>query len=352
MKHAYIHSAKFDWLFIITPPFVCLLTVLLMPSLFHSSNEVAGFSWLLLIVLIDVAHVYSTLFRTYFDKGMTHRFRQLFISVPLFSFVIGVMLYALQPMWFWRVMAYMAVFHFVRQQYGFMRLYGRNDNMPTYKRRIDAIAIYSATLYPLLYWHFSNDRTFNWFLKGDFVLSDIPEMRTILGIIYVIICLVYIISEIHSVIQKKYINVPKNALLLGTALSWLVGIVILNSDITFTFLNVVAHGVPYMALIWIKAQEKAQSNPMNFPSFIRRALTRFGWPLFLMFLILPAIFEEGLWDIFVWHEQIELLFNRDLNFQTPKSVLNLLVPLLSVPQITHYILDGFIWKVSAEKKSI
>lgn len=351
MKQTYIHNAKFDWWFIIAPPFICLLIVLVFPQYFSQSDDVSGFSWLLLIVLIDVAHVYSTSFRTYFDKEMSHKYKQLFIAVPLFSFVIGVMLYALNVLWFWRIMAYLAVFHFVRQQYGFMRLYSRKDTSSRLKRGIDAVAIYSSTLYPLIYWHFSADRTFNWFIQDDFVLQDMPVMRTVLGVIYSLICLLYILSELLSFAKYKTINIYKNLLLTGTALSWYVGIVVFNSDITFTFLNVVAHGIPYMALIWIKSREKSLKQPDNFISVFKNALTKFGWPLFLLILFVPAILEEGLWDIFVWHEQAKYFLDRETTIETPKSFLNLLVPLLSVPQITHYILDGYIWKQSSENVS-
>ena len=53
-----------------------------------------------------------------------------------------------------------------------------------------------------------------------------------------------------------------------------------------------------------------------------------------------GVFEELLWDILVWQEHFGFYIN------TNDTALLLLVPLLSVPQITHYILDGIIWKRS------
>ena len=46
-------------------------------------------------------------------------------------------------------MAYTAAYHFVRQQYGFMRIYSRKEAANKYYRVIDAITIYAATIYPL-----------------------------------------------------------------------------------------------------------------------------------------------------------------------------------------------------------
>ncbi len=46
---------------------------------------------------------------------------------PLLGWLAFVALYSLGSMVFWRVLAYLAVFHFIRQQYGFMMIYRRND---------------------------------------------------------------------------------------------------------------------------------------------------------------------------------------------------------------------------------
>ena len=83
----------------------------------------------------------------------------------------GALLYGLGgPGWFWRVLAYVAVLHFVRQQYGWLALYracaGDQSRLGAI---IDRSAIYLATLYPLLYWHAHLPRSFAWFMPGDFV---------------------------------------------------------------------------------------------------------------------------------------------------------------------------------------
>jgi hypothetical protein len=55
-------------------------------------------------------------------------------------------------------------------------------------------------------------------------------------------------------------------------------------------------------------------------------------------LLLIAFSEEYLWEILVWKEQFSLDLGSFSNWQF------LVVPLLTVPQFTHYLLDGFIWK--------
>ena len=57
-------------------------------------------------------------------------------------------------------------------------------------------------------------------------------------------------------------------------------------------------------------------------------------------LWLFAYVEELLWDCGVWHER-SWLFGRAWAIGSWDQ---LLIPLLAVPQVTHYILDGFIWR--------
>jgi len=61
---------------------------------------------------------------------------------------------------------------------------------------------------------------------------------------------------------------------------------------------------------------------------------------FLGLLWLVAYVEEMLWDRGVWHER-GWLFGSPWQIGSFKSIL---VPLLALPQITHYVLDGFIWR--------
>ncbi len=78
----------------------------------------------------------------------------------------GVAAYSVSALIFWRILAYLAVFHFVRQQYGWVALYRRKNGEGKDGRLLDAAAIYGATLTPLLFWHAHLPRRFQWFLRG------------------------------------------------------------------------------------------------------------------------------------------------------------------------------------------
>ena len=71
---------------------------------------------------------------------------------------------------------------------------------------------------------------------------------------------------------------------------------------------------------------------------------------FLGLIFLFAFIEEGLWDITVWNEHRNIFGTNGLMaIDLSDRILSFVVPLLALPQITHYILDGFIWKVRKDE---
>lgn len=341
-----------DGLFILLPPFGCLACIMLFPAVFQQ-DELSDAWWVALILLVDVAHVYSTLYRTYFDPAAYRVHKNKLLVIPFVAFVAGVLVYSYQPLVFWRLLAYVAVFHFIRQQYGFMRLYSRKENASRWFRLIDAITIYVATIYPILFWHLSPDRKFNWFVEGDFLqLATAAGLKNIFAVVYFSILGLYLIKELVFTRQQKQINWLRNAVVAGTAVSWYFGIVYYNGDMAFTLLNVVSHGVPYMALIWIYGSKSSQSGKATSGNILQWVFSRYGLLLFLGIIFLLAFVEEGLWDVTLWKEHRRLfpiLSWGDVHLTN--TVLSLIVPLLALPQITHYIIDGFIWKIKKTNSS-
>ena len=332
MRHQpWIGAPGFDIGFILAPGLVVSLVVLAAPGWF-TTREVSPLLWAALVVGVDVTHVYSTLYRTYFDREEFRRDRTLYVLAPLLGWMVFAGLYSMGPMVFWRCLAYLAAFHFVRQQYGFMMLYGRWERG---HRWIDQTAIYVATLYPLAWWHL-HPRRFDWFVAGDFASFDLPWLADVLLVAYGLIMIVYVTKEAALIRRTGAINWPRNLLLASTALSWWMGIMALDSDLAFTAVNVLAHGLPYLALVWLYQRKRTSPGRLFRPLFV---------PAFLLLPLLFAYVEEGLWDGLIWAEHPEVfpafawlpvLHGRDL--------LALVVPLLALPQITHYILDGFIWR--------
>lgn len=335
MRQPWIHNAKTDWCFILSPPFLVLLVILLFQKQIQGlENSYSFYTWLFLIVFVDVAHVYSTLFKTYFVKGEIQKRKLLYIGIPLISWILGMMLFQFGGLAFWSVLALVAVFHFIRQQYGFMRIYARFEP-DNWSKRIDEVAVYAATIYPMLYW-FKTPRAFTWFVNNEFDwLSNLPDYVAFITALYFGILIIWMVKTVFEAFKTKKLNVPKTALITGTYLSWYFGIVYFNNDLLFTFLNVISHGIPYIALIYIREIRQKENSQLNRLQVFKSVMGIF---LFIGVILGFAFLEEFLWETLVWNEHFSL------NFTVSETLLQFLVPLLVVPQLTHYLLDGFIWR--------
>lgn len=299
-------------------------------------DDTPDWAWIPAVLLIDVAHVYATGFRVYFDADELRRRPLLYALVPVIGLAVGVALYSEGELVFWRALAYVAVFHFIRQQYGWVALYrARAGEHDILGRWIDTVAIYAATVYPLIYWHTHLPRRFWWFLAKDF--AAIPLMiERIAEPIYWTALVAYAFRSSYLWLVRREGNLGKDIVVATTAACWYVGIVAFNSDYAFTVTNVIIHGVPYLALIyWYSRIRMSETNGRG----VYRIFAR-GPATFLMMLWAFAYIEEMIWDRGVWQE-------RGWFFGTPwdvASVKVVLVPLLALPQITHYVLDGFVWR--------
>lgn len=193
------------------------------------------------------------------------------------------------------------------------------------------------------------NRNFNWFIENDFMHFSVEWLLQLSTVIYIMVVACYVLKEIYVVVKFREFNIPKFCVVAGTLVSWYFGIVYFNGDMAFTLLNVVSHGVPYMALVWLYGEKQyVKKNSGN--RFLKMAFSQYGLVLFLGPIFLFAFIEEGLWDFAVWKEHRNVFFNLDLpRLDLSHSVLSLIVPLLTLPQLTHYILDGFIWKIKQDE---
>lgn len=342
----WIYSPKFDLGAIIGPPVVITSIVLAWGNRL-ATLEAPPWLWVLLVLGIDVAHVYSSLFRTYFDREEYNRRRTLYVVVPIVSWGAGIAIYAI---WgatlFWSLVAYFAIYHFVRQQYGFLMLYRRGEPVGNLSYRIDQVAIYMATVYPLVYWH-TYTRNFQWF--SDFEVVHIPWVwpELVCRAAYVLALGAFLFKELYRWQSTGNLNLGKCLLLYATAAAWGTGIILFNGDLTFTLINIVSHGVPYMALIWIYQYRKRSSKAHLGNKFLRFFQLKYI-PAYIAALFLLAYIEEGVWDKFIWREHASIF--GPFHWQASTTLLVFLVPLLVMPQVTHYVLDAFIWRVNKKGK--
>ena len=333
----WLHSPAFDLGWFAGPPLLAALAVLLIPAL--RAAETPAWGWLLFVVFIDVGHVYATLYRTYLDPVEFPHRRALYVFLPLACWLGGALLYRVSALTFWRALAYLAVYHFVRQQYGFMRAYshleGRKD---PWEARLEAAAIYATMLYPLVYWHADPARKFWWFVQGDFVSLN-RFAGPWAGWLYAAVLGAFFGRQLARRKLGLEVHPGKVAVIAATAVAWYVGIVATNSDFGFTVTNIVSHGVPYYALVWLYGnrswKDGSWRETWHKPAYLF---------LFVGLLLLIGYAEEGVWDVLVWKEHAAVYFGAATDWAPSGALAALLIPLLALPQATHYLLDAWLWR--------
>jgi hypothetical protein len=304
-------------------------------------GELPEWGWVVAVLGVDVAHVYATLFRTYFDGAELRRHPRRYVAVPLGAYAAGVLLHLAGGAVFFRALAYLAVFHFVRQQVGWAALYRARGRASRADAVIDGAALYAATGYPLLYWHAHvPEKDFAWLVRGDFldlstqIVASVAPARALwaaaLGL--------FAVRQAVRFVKEHRIDAGRCLLVASTAATWYLGIVGSSGDFDFTMTNVLVHGIPYMALLFSYGRGTAR---LGRTSLSTRVLS-FGVPAFLGTLLALALVEEGLWDRFVFHDH-EWLFGAG-STTVAGVVAAFVVPLLAVPQATHYVLDGLLWR--------
>ena len=297
-------------------------------------RDTPEWTWVVGVLLADVAHVHLTLFRVYLDPLERRRRPWLYGLVPVLAYVGCAALFRLGSDVFWRALAYVAAWHFVRQQYGWVMLYrARAGETDTFGRWFDTAVIHAATLYPLIHWHTRLPRAFAWFVQGDFVaLPGVVER--VAWPVYVALMAGYALRSAYGYLVTRRVNPGKDVVVGTTVACWYVGIVALDSDYAFTVTNVFIHAVPYAAIVYGYGRRRMAAGERVFRSFAQ------GPWVMLATVWAIAYVEELLWDRGVWHERA-WLFGEGWDADAWRAWL---VPLLAVPQVSHYALDGFVWR--------
>ena len=168
------------------------------------------------------------------------------------------------------------------------------------------------------------------------IFSRFPRSsRRCLFPVYVLALTAYFAKSVYLYFTTGFLNIGKDIVVATTAICWYVGIVVFNSDYAFTVTNVIIHGVPYFASDLCLCADAARDRPGGFIERCRQIgwffSRRSGRSLILKSYSGTAAFGTS--------------SNGFLAaIGTGRNLKMYLVPLLALPQLTHYVLDGFIWR--------
>lgn len=300
-------------------------------------------AYVLFVVSFDVAHVWTTGYLTYFDRQRFALRRRFLTWIVPAVFVASFVAHRLSPVGFWTVVAYVAVFHFIRQQWGFVAIYrvlaGERSRV-----RLDKVTLWTGALGPIALWHADPDDIFAWFDAGEQFAFRLPEWVGPWVLAWMgAVAVVWGVSEVRAALSGRPLSWGKVSWMVGSWLSWWFGLrVAPNFLVATAFINLF-HGVPYTALVWWRARgERPSADAL--PGRGLKAST-WGWAYFYGSVLVLALLEETLWDGLVWRSYASL-WGGDPDAVLGATALSLSVAFLSLPQVVHYLLDAVLWRGS------
>ncbi len=299
--------------------------------------------WISGVLLVDVAHVYASLYRSYLDPVARRIHRKRLIAAPLLCAWLGFLLHLESPLLFWGALAYLAIFHFIKQHLGFALLYARAGRETALDRRLINLSLWTGTLAPVLWWHANLPTSFAWFMPGD-LLTGLPPIVGDLAVWSQLPVLLLFLARRITLALRGRANLMVPLLVLVPAACWNVGIVLFDDDRIFTVTNVFLHGVPYMALVWLAGGRDTLAARLPRAGALTLLAAFYG------LLLLLAVTEEALWDRLIWHDH-PALFGPSGGELHP-ILTAAVVALLACPQATHYLLDRWIWRVGPDNPAL
>ena len=305
-------------------------------------------------VVLTVAHHLPTFIRIYGDVELFRRFRWSFLLAPVIPLVfsagvLGYINYRGLPveyfLYLYIMLAFWDPWHFLRQHYGFMRIYDRGNEAPrTLASRMDltlcsvwfvyimlASGAWLADMFQDLYATAHMPVILavapNAIAWATAVLRDIALLVTGAYAIYLAWCWHrgYFISLaklalIVATFGVMYVMYAPNAWMQSVAPEW-------TFKVGFAALGIV-HMTQYLAIVWRYNRRLGQMPGRARPGVFARLHARGGWIVALFYVLVCLGYGEIITTV---HDS--------------RLLMSVLLAVGFTSTLMHYYFDGFIWKL-------
>ncbi len=310
-------SKDFTW--ILFPGFIAALYFLIAEA-DNTFYEIIAF---IVMGLIDSGHVYSTLWRTYFNKEERGS-SSIYLWTPIVIFTVGFLWFHFQVPYLYSFIFYATAYHHIRQFYGVTKWYEKLDRSFT---KWSGRFLYLLSLTPAIAAHFRSDLVIEFYTKKDLfmypntdIFKGLVIFNTLLGFAY---------------LGYEFMNFKKGEFKLNRCLS-VVAPVVLYTCVFYIGKDgfqillplMVAHGIPYYAMLGVGL---TRTRPIQFPTYVS----------VIKAVLLTAIIFGG-FEFYFEREIID--FDEKYLYVPPKLWESMLLGLYVIPMMSHYTLDAFIWK--------
>jgi hypothetical protein len=343
-QYSWIFSKQIDsWLFLATPFFFGLISLI---GLFVVNDADSGSLPILLLAMVwlilafDTGHIFTTVFRAGVFPGAPRPPLGSHFLVPSLLLIANLTVcrfFGFRIFLF--LFAQLNIFHFIRQQYGFMAIYRRNDRLQNaWTRRLDALVVHCSTIVPLFFLY-QNKNVGWWGPETVYHPPVIPEFNSLVISAMVTLALLYLIKEIYFSVKSGQVNWPKNLVVLSTALVWSEGAYIANKGLlSLAMIGVTGtHVFQYTGLIWFYGRKSIADGARPPP--------RLAW-LTPLFSIGGIALYIGIIVFIGWFYPLQKppMAASNSYWKAISLWKAVFVAIYFAPTQWHFIMDGFIWR--------
>lgn len=326
-------SKKRDFLYIFLPG---LLTLGLF-EIIQTNYLITAVLSFIIFNFIDVGHVYSTVFRTIFDKKERER-SSMYLMTPIYLIIIIFLWMYFKIPYFWSFVGYFTLYHNLRQGFGIMKWYEKKNGIYS---KMNERFFYILTYTPLIMFHFL-DKQFKvlYYTDQDILMYNNHHPFTIdfglfsytfpniialcLMLIYFLTLFTWIFNEIKN---KSYVK-EYNRILFMTYFFFVYyySFVLSDNILEMTAALVVSHGIPYYFM-------------MHY-SLLKTRPEKFSWKKSMILLFIIG-FIGGMIN-FGGEELITSGF--DYVRKNVAILEYIMVFFYVIPVLCHFIWDAYIWR--------
>lgn len=280
-------------------------------------------------MLVDGSHVYSTYLVSYGDKDMYRQLKPLLYGIPLALIASAFTLqYIGHQQYFYYFLAYLAAVHFIRQEFGWMKIATHFDSQaPGWLNKLDVWSSYGMTILPMLYVTRKEGINNFWYQKGDLFFTPDIIAHTAINLYWPVVGL-FVAGNAYHAYKTRRLNLSKYLVAINTFFGWYMSKVYVQNIYLAVWLMIFHHGLPYYFIVF--KTERVSKNI----SWLQ-GLGRFKYPAIYAGCVL--VFFGFLWS--------HAMNPYAASMRSSSLFLKSLIYAIAVtPQMTHFILDGYIWK--------
>jgi len=282
------------------------------------------FTWLALGVL-DGGHVYSTLWRTYFNKNELLRRPLYYKLAPVLLFLLFALWVYFGGLYLGYVVVYFTIYHNIRQLFGVSKWYQKINK--SFDKGSDFF-LYAFCLIPVIAFHFrDNVQTPNYYDVSGSLYPD-QFLFSLSLLIFSLLFLLYAVKEVIFYFKTKQLQTARILSVIYPGLIYSFAFLFSNNIIEILFPLVVSHGLTYLILIDYSLERTTSNYKKKTLIFVLLAAVVFGSTEFFtesLFvdvsdptkaiataLFLTPLFCHYLFDAFLWtkdHPESHLIIN-------------------------------------------